>query len=356
MPANTFGERFCVTTFGESHGPALGVVIDGCPAGIPFDEALLRSELARRRPGGLTDRGQSITSARQEPDEPEVLSGVCGGKTLGTPIAMVVRNRDARSQDYAQIARQPRPGHADDVWKTKFGHTDPRGGGRSSGRETVARVMAGAVAQMVLGKLAPALQVVGFARQIGPLALTEQEMRALAERGVTAAFVDGFVARLVSPRLSEQVTVLLSAAKTAGQSYGGIVELFCDGVPAGLGQPVFHKLKADLCAALLGVGAVTAVELGDGFGVAQAEGSAFHARDAHQARYGGVRGGISTGERIVLRVALKPTATVLDTAQAGRHDPCIVPRVIPVLEAMVYLVLLDHLLWQRGDRLDVQNP
>jgi len=352
MGANTFGERFCVTTFGESHGTALGVVIDGCPAGISFDEGLLRNELARRRPGGKTPSGESITSARAEEDEPEILSGVYAGQTLGTPIAMLVRNRDARSQDYAGIAKAPRKGHADDVWRAKFGHADPRGGGRSSGRETVARVMAGAVASMVLRALCPKLSVVGFATQIGPLFLSNEERAELFQKGPSSSWVDGFPARFPSARLSSDVTELLSSAKREGRSYGGVVEVFCDGVGVGLGQPVFHKLKADLGAAFLSVGAVAGVELGDGFRVAQEEGSGFHGaeHDPSDSRYGGVRGGLSTGERIILRAAFKPTATVLDVAKAGRHDPCIVPRAIPVLEAMASLVLVDHLLWQRTDR------
>lgn len=352
MGANSFGQHFVVTTFGESHGAALGVVVDGCPAGIPFDRELLQRELKRRRPGEKTKTGESLTSARAEPDEAEVLSGVYEGQTLGTPIAMLVRNVDARSQDYAEIAQSPRPGHADDVWRTKFGHSDPRGGGRSSGRETVTRVMAGAVAQMVLRTAAPGLLVRGFARQIGPLSLSEPELAALETEPLTVAQIDECPARLPSPRLSQQVTDLLSSAKREGRSYGGLVELWCDGVPVGLGQPVFHKLKADLAAALLSVGAVTSVELGDGSQVAEAEGSVFHREAQRPHRYGGIRGGISTGERLVLRAALKPTATVLDQAKAGRHDPCIVPRAIPVLEAMVYLVLVDHLLWRRSDRID----
>ena len=350
MGASSFGQHFVVTTFGESHGAALGVVIDGCPAGIPFLPDLLQCELQRRRPGNKTATGESLTSARAEPDAAEVLSGVYAGKTLGTPIAMLVRNLDARSQDYADIARSPRPGHADDVWRHKFGHSDPRGGGRSSGRETVARVMAGAVAQMVLRQLAPDLVVRGFARQIGPLSLSEDEVAALQADPPAVRQIDDFPARLPSLRLKTQVEQLLLAAKREGKSYGGLVELWCDGVPKGLGQPVFHKLKSDLAAALLGVGAVSSVELGDGMLAAKAEGSEFHRAADSPDRYGGIRGGISTGERIVLRAACKPTATVLDTAKAGRHDPCIVPRAIPVLEAMVYLVLVDHLLWRRTDR------
>lgn len=349
MSANSFGQRLVITTFGESHGPALGVVVDGCPSGIPFDTELLRQELNRRKPGGVTASGESITSARAEADEPEILSGVYQGRSLGTPIAMLVRNQDARSQDYATIAEQPRVGHADDVWRAKFGHSDPRGGGRSSGRETVSRVMAGAVAQMLLRTLAPSLRVRGFARQIGPLMMTEEEVAALTTQELSTADIDRFAGRMPHPQKSAQVTELLVAAKQNGQSYGGLIELWLDGVPQGLGQPVFHKLKGDLAQAMLSVGATSSVELGDGAAVAHAEGSSFHAAAQRPERYGGIRGGISTGERIVLRVACKPTASVLHVARAGRHDPCIVPRAIPVLESMAYLVLADHVLWHRTD-------
>jgi chorismate synthase len=356
MSANTFGERFVMTSFGESHGPALGVVVDGCPAGVPFDLELLRSELSRRRPGATSQAGESLTSARNEPDEPELLSGVYQGICLGTPIAMLVRNRDARPQDYAAITERPRIGHADDVWKEKFGHTDPRGGGRSSGRETVTRVMAGAVAQMLLRKLLPGLVVRGFARQIGPLSLSETELDALeaVTGSPSATLIDGFPARLPSERLAAPVTELLLAAKRDGKSYGGLVELWLSGVPRSLGQPVFHKLKADLAAAMLSVGATSSVELGDGTAAAAAEGTEFHSAAERPGRYGGIRGGISTGERIILRVAFKPTASVLHVAQTGRHDPCIVPRAIPVLEAMANLVLADHALWRRTDCVSFQ--
>jgi chorismate synthase len=338
MSANSFGSRFVVTTFGESHGPALGVVIDGCPAGVSFDHELLTQELARRRPGG------ALVSGRQEADLPEVLSGVFEGKTLGTPIAIIVRNQDARSKDYEQIAT--RTGHADDVWRQKFGHSDPRGGGRSSGRETVARVMAGAVARMVLGELAPGLQIQAFAEQIGPEALTSEELTAAA--AMTPTQIDAFPARFPSARASTRITSLLEDAKRDGKSYGGRALVRATGVPSGLGQPVFHKLKADLASGFLGVGATSAVEIGEGVEASQAEGSEFHASSLGQ--YGGIRGGISTGEPIEARVSFKPTSSVLDVAKKGRHDPCIVPRAIPVLEAMMALVLVDHLLWAKSDR------
>jgi len=357
MSANSFGTRFVVTTFGESHGPALGVVIDGCPAGVNFDVELLQRELARRRPGG------ALVSGRQEADIPEILSGVFEGRTLGTPIAMIVRNQDARPQDYAEIAARTghaadpvRTGHADDVWRLKFGHSDPRGGGRSSGRETVARVMAGAVARMVLRELAPELQIQAFADQIGPENLSSDE--AIAAAAMTPAQIDAFPARFPSARVRDTITSLLESAKRDGKSYGGRAVVRALGVPAGLGQPVFHKLKADLASAFFGVGATSAVEIGEGAAASQAEGSEFHApaRRVHGNPYGGIRGGISTGEPIEARISFKPTSSVLDVAKKGRHDPCIVPRAIPVLEAMMALVLVDHLLWARTDQRGVAAP
>ena len=343
MSANSFGERFRITTFGESHGAALGVVIDGCPAGIPWDEKLLRRQMARRRPGS-----GKLVSARRETDAVEVLSGVFKGKTLGTPIAMLVRNQDARSKDYKEIREKARPGHADDTWIGKFAHVDHRGGGRASGRETVARVMAGAVAQMLLQELLPSLKVAGYAAQIGPLKLSAVDRRQLT-REKAADFADRFAARFPSPSQRKKVEFLLLDAKTRGFSHGGVAEIVVQGVPAGLGQPVFRKLKADLASAIMSVGATTALSFGEGFAAADAEGSVFHSQGEDV--YGGIRGGISTGEPIRLQVAFKPTASVLHVAKKGRHDPCIVPRAIPVLQAMTYLVMADHCLWRATDRI-----
>jgi chorismate synthase len=312
--ANSFGSRFVVTTFGESHGAAMGVVIDGCPAGIHFDEDLLRRELEKRKPG------KAITTARAETDQYEILSGVFENKTLGTPISIIVRNVDAKSSDYDK--QTVRAGHADDVWQNKFGHRDYRGGGRSSGRETVCRVIAGAVARMFLVDL----QVTASAIQIGPIKLKNNE----------------------SPFDNKEVQELLIKAKEEGKSYGGIAEITVNNPPPSLGQPLFHKLKADLASAYMGIGATIGVEFGEGFAAAHAEGSQWH--NTNQEGYGGIRGGISTGEKIISRVAFKPTSSVLDVAKKGRHDPCIVPRALPVLEAMTYLVLADHVLWSRTDQ------
>ncbi len=338
MSANTFGEVFKVTTFGESHGPALGVVIDSCPAGISFDSDLLAGNLRRRRPGV-----HASVSQRNEKDEVEILSGVYQGMTLGTPIAMMVRNQDARSQDYKDVEISPRIGHADDVWKRKFGHVDPRGGGRASGRETVARVMAGSVAQMLVKKYSPQTQVLGWSQQIGPYEINPEEKSLINQKRI-----DESPLRFPSS-LSNKVEALLTEAIQKGESYGGTAEILVQSPPPNLGQPVFHKLKADLAAAIMSVGATAGVEIGSGANSSSQVGTDFH-EQMESPLYGGIRGGISTGENISLRTYFKPTSSIKDVAKKGRHDPCIVPRAIPVLESMVWLVIADHILWQRKDR------
>jgi chorismate synthase len=341
--ANRFGEIFQVTSFGESHGEALGAVIEGCPAGIRFDEALLQNCLDRRRPG--TAAG---VSARQEPDRAEILSGIFEGRTLGTPICVVVRNQDARPKDYDAVAIAPRAGHADDVWREKFGHSDHRGGGRSSGRETLVRVIGGAFAQMFLRESHPKLIVNSFLQSLGPMQILIEDRDANLRWGVrTEKFAE--------------IEKFLLGLKTEGDSVGGVAEVVVNHVPKNLGQPVAHKLKADLTAAYMSIGATTGVELGGGFSLAHKKGTEVHgtvdseftaaAGSAIESSvYGGIRGGISTGEPIVMRVAFKPTSSILDVAKRGRHDPCIVPRALPVLEAMTYMVLADHVLWSRLDR------
>jgi len=341
--ANTFGSRFCVHTFGESHGAALGALIDGCPAGVCVDLELLSYLMGRRRPGS-----SAMVSSRSEEDRVDILSGVYEGKTLGTPIAMMVRNQDARSHDYKNLPL--RSGHADDTWKSKFQDIDPRGGGRSSGRETVARVMAGAVAEMFLKQSGFQISVTAFARSIGPLELRADEL--ISAHQMDRKKIDSFAARFPSPSQTQQCQKLLESAKLEGKSYGGVVELLIAQPPKNLGQPVFRKLKSDLVAAFMSVGASCGVEMGAGFAASLREGSEFHQVQENQTQYGGIRGGISTGEDIVMRVAFKPTASVLDVAKKGRHDPCIVPRAIAVLEAMAWLVFADHVLWSRQDRID----
>lgn len=333
---NSFGQLFRMTSFGESHGVGLGVVIDGCPAGVSFDEEFLQTSLNRRRPGG------KMVSGRKELDQAEVLSGVFAGKTLGTPIAIMVRNVDQRSEDYQEISRSPRPGHADDTWKNKYGHSDHRGGGRSSGRETVARVMAGAVAEMFLCENLKDYQAYAYAKKMGPLTCEPDVLSLSREK------IDQHGSRFPDTKQQEKIEELLLGAKKEGKSYGGVAELILQGVPKGLGQPVFHKLRADLAFAMMSIGATAGVEFGEGFSSSDQEGSEFHKMQSPV--YGGIRGGISTGEPVCLRVAFKPTSSVMDVAKKGRHDPCIVPRAIPVMEAMASLVIADHLLWQRTDR------
>ncbi|MEZ4815371.1 MAG: chorismate synthase [Bdellovibrionota bacterium] len=311
---NSFGHLFKLTSFGESHGPAIGVVIEGCPAGLKWNEEHLLDFIARRRPGA-----SNLVSDRKEADLPEILSGVFEGKTLGTPIALLVRNSDQRSGDYAELKNNPRPGHADDMWKLKFSHTDHRGGGRSSGRETLSRVLAGAFAKTLCLEFSPQMKITSKALQVGPL-------------------------KNDSVDFQKSLESLLLTAKQEGQSYGGIAEIKISGIPQGLGEPVFMKLKSELASALMSVGAVVGVELGAGFESAKREGVEFHSQ---QDGYGGIRGGISTGEDVVLRVAVKPTSTVLDVAKKGRHDPCILLRALVVFEAMSWLVLADQFLYKR---------
>ncbi len=357
MPsANRFGEIFQVTTFGESHGAAIGCVIDGCPAGVSISIEEIQIALDRRRPGK-----SAWMSARQEPDQVEILSGIYQNKTLGTPIAAIIRNVDARSGDYAEIeariqAESPplRVGHADDLWRDKFGHSDVRGGGRASGRETATRVLAGAVAQKVVQAMVPNFQVLAFASAIGLQRLEPNEFASVrkefAAGSLKSNVVDDAVARFPSQVSADKIEAMLVDAVKTGKSYGGVAEVLISGAPRGMGQPVFHKLKSDLIGAYLGVGATVGAEFGAGFSASHEEGTLFHQAEKSE-NYGGIRGGISTGELIAARVVFKPTSTVLDAAKKGRHDPCIVPRAIPVLEAMTWLVLADHLLWSRLDRI-----
>ena len=339
MSANSFGHIFKMTTFGESHGPALGVVIEGCPAGIEFDHDLLKKNLERRKPGQ-----SSVTTSRSESDTPEILSGVFENKTLGTPICIIVKNEDQKSADYDQIKNEARIGHADDTWKAKFGHVDHRGGGRSSGRETLCRVIAGSVAQMLCKKLSPQIQIKGYSSQIGEFTLAMEELKSVWDQDI-----DKYKTRFPSAR-EAHVAKWLEDAKTLGESYGGIVEVQIKNVSAGLGQPIFHKFKSDLAMAMMSLGAATAFEFGDGFGSVIQPGTEFHS-NMNSESYGGIRGGITTGDPIFFRVGFKPTSSIKDTAKKGRHDPCIVPRAVPVVEAMTWLLLADHLLWAKLDKI-----
>lgn len=344
MSANSFGQIFKMISFGESHGLALGVIVEGCPAGVVFDQELLTRNMQRRRPGQ-----SSVTTARNEADMPEVVSGVFEGKTLGTPICILVRNTDQRSQDYEAIQQNPRIGHADDTWKAKFQHVDHRGGGRSSGRETLSRVLAGSVAQMLCQQLLPQLEVKSFSSQIAHLQVPATAMNAKDEQ-IWKTNVDAYATRLPDEQLNQEAIQLLESAKTAGESYGGTVCTLVRNVPVGLGQPVFHKFKSDLASAMLSIGATTSFELGAGSVATDVKGTEFH-QELHSSVYGGIRGGLTTGEPLNFTVGFKPTSSIKDTAKKGRHDPCIVPRAVPVVEAMTWLVLADHLLWSRLDRL-----
>lgn len=344
--SNSFGKLYTFTSFGESHGAALGVVIDGCPAGVEISADVLQKDLDRRRPGQKDVSGQVLVSARDEADQVEILSGVFEGRTLGTPLMCVVRNRDQRSGDYQKDSS--RIGHADDVWKNKFSHSDHRGGGRSSGRETLARVLAGSVARQFLRQRYSDLKVTSFVRAIGDAQLETRELEQLSQGLQNGSLVvDDYSARFPQNRMD--VAKLLSDAKDAGESYGGVIETWIDGAPAALGEPIYYKLKNVLASAAMSIGATCGVEFGDGFEMARRKGTEVHT-EATSKVYGGLRGGVSTGERIIFRVAFKPTSSITDVAKRGRHDPCIVPRAVPVLEAMSWCVLADMELLRRANR------
>jgi len=328
---NGFGRLFRLTTFGESHGPALGAVVEGCPAGVPLCEAQVQKALNRRRPGQ-----SALTTPRAEADRVELLSGLWEGKTLGTPIAALVRNTNQRSGDYAAFSEKDRPGHADAVWRARFKHQDRRGGGRTSGRETLSRVIGGAIAEAFLAKQHPGLSTVAWVSQVGPLPMLPLATPPSREE------VDAHPTRCPCPRRAEEMAALIGKAQEGNDSLGGSVDICTLGMPVGLGEPVFGKLKARLADALAGIGATTGVVWG-GEGLLEdfsLPGKAFHSGGAPGV-YGGVQGGLSNGEPLRLRVFFKPPATLGDMAKAGRHDSCILPRVVPVVEAMVSLVLAD---------------
>lgn len=323
MRGNSFGKMFSFTSFGESHGQALGVVIDGVPANLVVDMTTLQAELARRAPG------QSLyTTARKEADTAQILSGVFESKTLGTPIAVVVHNTDQRSEDYKDMPA--RPGHADVTTQEKYGHRDPRGGGRASGRETVARVIAGYFAGLVL----PAMKAFAWADTIGEFS-NGPAIAGAARTGV------GFTNQAVST----DAEAFLLKCKAEGDSAGGVVGLIVEGVPKGLGEPAFDKLKADLGKAMLSLPGCLGVEIGAGFAAASIPGKQL---SIERQNFGGMEGGISNGDPLRMRVAFKAPSTVGEKAKAGRHDPCLLPRVIPVVEAMAKVVLADHFLRQEA--------
>jgi chorismate synthase len=365
MSGNSFGRAFRVTTAGESHGPGNVVVIDGCPAGIPLTVEDLLVDLRRRKPGQ-----SHIVTQRNEADEPEILAGIFEGKTTGTSIAILVRNQDQKSRDYEDIKAKYRPGHADFTFDQKYGRRDYRGGGRSSARETVARVAAGVVAKKVL-ELGFGGRVVGYVKQVGDIVAQVDDPSAVTLEQVER-LPDGSpnIVRCPDAACVPRMIELIEGLRKDQDSIGGVSELVATGVPAGLGEPVFDKLKADLAKALFSLPAVLGVEYGVGFGCATLRGSenndAFFAEGTGDSkrvrtrsnRHGGMLGGISSGMPIVLRAAIKPTSslpreqeTVTTSGEAttirtrGRHDPCLLPRFVPMGEAMVALVLADH--WLR---------
>jgi len=356
--SNTFGELFRVTTFGESHGGGIGVVIDGCPPRIEITEAHIQQELDRRRPGQ-----SKLTTQRKEEDSCEILSGVFEGKTLGTPIAIVVRNKDARPEDYSDIARKFRPSHADYTYEAKYGIRNWQGGGRASARETVGRVAAAAIAKRILSTFFADFEIAGYVAQIH--GITARVDRSI----VKMKDVEKNVVRCPDTAAAKRMISLIERVRDEGDSVGGVIECVARGIAPGLGEPVFDKLEADLAKAMLSIPAAKAFEIGSGFAATRMRGSEHN--DAFEVRggkirtktnhSGGVQGGISNGEDIYFRVAFKPPATIAlqqktvtsskeqtDLTARGRHDPCVLPRAVPIVEAMAALVLCDHALRQNA--------
>jgi chorismate synthase len=355
---STFGQLFRLTTFGESHGGGVGVVVDGCPPRLPLTVEEIQRDLDRRRPGQST-----ITTPRDEPDRAEILSGVFEGHTLGSPIAILVRNTDARPDAYADFKDTYRPSHADYTYEAKYGIRNWQGGGRASARETIGRVAAGAIARKLLTTAAK-VEVLAYVKQVYTIAASVDSAR------VTLADVEASITRCPDPQAAERMIARIDEARRAGDSLGGVVECVCRNVPVGLGEPVFDKLEADLARGVMSLPASKGFEIGSGFaGSTQLTGiehnDPFTVENGRvrtvSNRSGGVQGGISNGEDIVFRVAFKPTATIRQaqdtvnragervTLEAkGRHDPCVLPRAVPMVEAMACLVLADHFLRQRG--------
>ena len=355
---NSFGQLFRVTTFGESHGGGVGVIIDGCPPNIDLSETEIQLELDRRRPGQ-----SKITTQRKEEDRCEILSGVFEGKTLGTPIAVLVRNKDARPQDYSEIAGKFRPSHADFTYEAKYGIRNWQGGGRASARETIGRVAAGAVAKKILSLLYGELEIVAYVAQIHEVAAK------INRSAVKTKDIEKNIVRCPDPAAVKKMLSLIEQVRNEGDSVGGIIECVVRGIPPGIGEPVFDKLEADLAKAMLSIPATKGFEIGSGFAATRMRGSQhndpFEMRGgkirAATNHSGGVQGGISNGEEIYFRVAFKPTATIgreqktvtksrqqTRLAARGRHDPCVLPRAVPIVEAMAALVLCDHALRQRA--------
>jgi chorismate synthase len=327
MSGNTFGKIFSFTTFGESHGPSLGVVIDGVPPGLDFSLEDLQRELDRRAPGRIEG-----TTSRKEPDQAEILSGIFENKTLGSPIGVLVRNQNQKSQDYDALKNEFRPGHADRTTLFKYGIRDHRGGGRSSGRETLSRVIAGYFAGLII----PQIKVFVFINQLGPYKAPNKNPKEFSLNNCPYSFPFG--------EKKEEVINFLNSLKQNGESVGGKISIIIENCPRGLGEPVFDKLKADFAKAFLSIGSCVSFSYGFGEELAESYGTQI-SNDLEN--FGGIEGGISSGDRIFMECAFKPPSTVGEKARMGRHDPCILPRVIPVVEAMAKVVLADHFLRQR---------
>ena len=354
---NTFGQLFRVTTFGESHGGGVGVVIDGCPPNIELSGAEIQRELDRRRPGQ-----SKITTQRKEQDRCEILSGVFDGKTLGTPIAILVRNKDARPEDYSEMAEKFRPSHADFTYEAKYGIRNWQGGGRASARETIGRVAAGAIAKKILSLLYAEFEIIAYVTQIHEIIVKVDRSALKAKDRKNIVCCPDTVA-------ADKMVSLIEEVRSQGDSVGGVIECVIRGTPPGLGEPVFDKLDADLAKAMLSIPATKGFEIGSGFAATRMRGSQhndpFEMRGgkirAATNNSGGVQGGISNGEEVYFRVAFKPTATIgheqktvtssqkqTQLAARGRHDPCVIPRAVPIVEAMAALVFCDHALRQRA--------
>jgi len=357
MSGNTLGTLFCVTSFGESHGPAIGCVIDGCPPGLALSASDIQHDLDRRKPG--TSRH---VSQRRESDVVEILSGLFEGRTTGTPIALLIRNEDARSKDYSNIADTFRPGHADYTYWHKYGIRDHRGGGRQSARETAVRVAAGAIARKWLGERY-GVRIRGHLTQLGPKPIPFKAWE----------HVDGNPFFVADDAIVPELEAFMDALRKSGDSCGARIVLVAEGVPAGWGEPVYGKLDADLAGAMMGINAVKGVEIGAGFASVAQAGSEHSDEMTPQGfvsnHAGGILGGISTGQDIVLSIALKPTSSIrldrrsIDKAgnavvvnTHGRHDPCVGIRATPIAEAMLAIVLMDHALRHRGQNGDVVCP
>ncbi|NOD90153.1 MULTISPECIES: chorismate synthase [unclassified Ruegeria] len=356
MSMNSFGHLFRVTTWGESHGPALGATVDGCPPGVQIDEAMIQYWLDKRKPGQ-----NKFTTQRREPDQVKILSGVFEGQTTGTPVQLMIENTDQRSKDYGDIMDKFRPGHADITYWQKYGIRDYRGGGRSSARETASRVAAGGLAREAIKQIAPNVQVTGYMTQIGPHKINRANF--------DWSQIEKNPFWTPDAQAAEDWAAYLDDLRKSGNSVGAVVEVVARGVPAGIGAPVYAKLDTDLAASMMSINAVKGVEIGEGMAAAELTGEAnadeiFMGQNGPQYssnHAGGILGGISTGQDIVVRFAVKPTSSILTTRKTitksgeeteiitkGRHDPCVGIRAVPVGEAMMACVILDHLLLHRG--------